>query len=431
VAKRLIVFAAGIALAICAPASAAAEDVAPPGCSSVSRENVARCALSASPAVRVEREAVAAASGRRTAAAPWFPSNPVLSFSAAHRAGPEGRVTVVNYYATLSQEVELAGQRAARRRAADAEVTAHAQDVIAVSRRTAAAAYAAYFDVLAAREALDVAQRLETTARQVARVTAGRAEAGVASKLDAEVTEAASLRVVQSRIGAERELSSASSRLAVLLGRDAKPDVVSVSGVLEPLVGSDALAASASSRLVRERPELRALASEQRAFEARADAFRRARVPAVTLQVYAQNDGFNERVLGAGLALPIPLPQPVGRFYDGEIAEAEALARQTRAESDAVSRELSTDFASALVAYQTRRAEAELYTEARVTRAEQLMTQIGVEIEGGRLPVRDAIVAQQQLIDVLRGHVETRRALCLASVDLALAAGVALESESR
>ena len=57
--------------------------------------------------------------------------------------------------------------------------------------------------------------------------------------------------------------------------------------------------------------------------------------------------------------------------------------------------------------------------------------ELGKEIEAGRIPVREAIVAEQQLIDVMRAHVETRRALCLASVELALAAGVALESGPR
>ena len=41
------------------------------------------------------------------------------------------------------------------------------------------------------------------------------------------------------------------------------------------------------------------------------------------------------------------------------------------------------------------------------------------------------LLAQQQLIDVLRGAVETRRALCIASVNLAFAAGVPLEGGAR
>lgn len=308
---------------------------------------------------------------------------------------------------------------------------ARSHEVVATSRRVAAYGYAAYFDVLAARDAAEVARRLEANANEVARVTRGRAEAGVASPLDAELAEVASLRVAQARIVAERELRTSFARLATLLGRDPTQGPVAVAGTLEPLNGVDALVPAPGDALARQRPEVRALASEQRAHDERAEAFRRARVPSLTLQVFAQNDGYNERVLGAGVSVPIPLPQPVGRFYTGEIREAEAQARQTAAESDLLARELTADLARAVAAYETRRAEAALYTKARVERAEQLLSEIGKEIEAGRLSVRDGLLAQQQLIDVLRGSVETRHALCAASVELALAAGVPLERGGR
>jgi outer membrane protein TolC len=41
--------------------------------------------------------------------------------------------------------------------------------------------------------------------------------------------------------------------------------------------------------------------------------------------------------------------------------------------------------------------------------------------------VRDALVAQQALVELLQADVAARRAWCLASVDLARAAGVTLE----
>jgi cobalt-zinc-cadmium efflux system outer membrane protein len=403
----------------------------PDPCAPVTRENVAACVVRASAAVRADREAAAAAVGRRVAAAPWFPSNPTLSVSLARRGGTDGRSDAVNYTASLSQEVEIAGSRSARRRAAEADVDARAHEIVATSRRSAADGYAAYFDVVASRDAALAVERLERTAQQIARVTKGRADAGVASPLDAEIADAASLRVTQARLDAERELRAQSARLAALLGRDPIRERVPVAGLLEPLAGIDDVARSASMDVARRRPEVVALASDQRAHEARADAFQRARVPSLTLQLFAQNDGYNERVLGGGVAVPITLPQPVGHSYSGQIREAEALARQTAARSEHLVRELSTDLAVAVATYESRRAEAALFTQERVERYERLLSEIGKEIEAGRLSVRDALLAQQQLIEVLRGFIETRRALCLASVELALAAGVALEGPIR
>jgi outer membrane protein, heavy metal efflux system len=391
-------------------------------CRVVTRANVAPCAVGASAAVRAEREGVAAASGRRTAAEPWFPSSPTLSLSAGQRV--TGAAQATNYYASLSQELEIAGQRASRRRAADADVSARAHDVVATSRRVAASAYVAYFDALAASETAVVARRLESAGADIARVTRARADAGVASNLDAEVADAVHLRLAHGRVEAERVLRSSHATLATLLGRDALREQVTVLGTLDPLPAAEAAASAAK---VGERPEVRALKEEERAHAARAEAFRRQRFPTITVQVFAQNDGFNERVIGGGIALPIPFPQPVGRTFAGEASEADALARQTSERANQTTRELSGELAQAVASYTSARAAAALYTDERLQRSEKLVGDIAREIESGRLAVRDAVLAQQQLVDVLRGRVEARRALSVASVELALAAGVVLE----
>lgn len=427
-----VALAGGVALATALSApTAQAEEGGAPSCAVVSRANVVTCALHGSPAVRAERETVAGAVGRRTAAMPWFPSQPVLSLSAGRRVASQAGADAVNYYASLAQEISVSGERSSRRRAAEADIVARTNDAIAVSRRVAADAYAAYFDVLAGRDAIAVARLLESTALSIARVTRARADAGAGSALDADVADAASLRIVQSRIGAERAAAASGARLASLLGRDPMRDAPSATGDLEPLSGSDALAESSSSRSAEGRPEVKSILADERAAALRAETFRRARIPSLTLQVFAQNDGFNERVLGGGVSLPLPLPEPVGRRFSGEIAELDALSRETAARAEVATRELSSELARAVVEFRSRRAELALYSRERVARAEQLLGEIGREIETGRLPARDALVAQQQLIEVLRGYVDARRALCLASVDLALAAGVALEGTPR
>lgn len=414
---------------------ARADDRSAPACAVVSRSNVAACAVGASATVLAQREGIEAAAGRRTAAAPWFPSNPVLALSGARRAANgEGQGPVLNYTASLAQEIEIAGQRASRRRAADADVAARTSDALAVTRRVAARAYVAYFDALAARDALAVARRLEATGAQVARVTRARAEAGVTSLVDSEVTEAAALRLVRDRLEAERVERVALATLALMLGRAPTQGAVSATGDLDPLTGSDAIAASAGTRVAevpRERPEVKALKHEQRSFEARAEAYRRARFPTLTLQLFAQNDGYDERVFGAGVAVPLPLPQPLGHTFTGEAAESAAVARQSAARAEQVSRDLSSELAAALAAYESARSQAKLYTPERVTRTERVIADMAAEIEAGRLAVRDAVVAQQQLMDLLRGQIEARRAASIASVELALAAGVPLEGGAR
>jgi cobalt-zinc-cadmium efflux system outer membrane protein len=173
-----------------------------------------------------------------------------------------------------------------------------------------------------------------------------------------------------------------------------------------------------------------ALDAERRAFELRAAAFRRTRIPNPTLSLFAQNDGFNEHVFGAGLSLPIPLPGNVGRTYLGEIAEAEALAQKAAIDRERLARAIRLEILTALSTFNSRAAEVQAFTSERVTRAHETLRSLGEEVEAGRLSVRDALVAQQALVELLQADVAARRAWCLASVDLARAAGVTLEGET-
>jgi cobalt-zinc-cadmium efflux system outer membrane protein len=164
--------------------------------------------------------------------------------------------------------------------------------------------------------------------------------------------------------------------------------------------------------------------------ELRADTLRRSRIPNPTVSAFIQNDGFNERVLGVGVALPIPLPGMVGRTYVGEIAEAEAHGRRAGAERDWAARQVNLEADVALNAYETRRAEVDAFTSEKTARAEETLRALGQEIEAGRLAVRDAIFAQQTLIELLLANVAAKRALCIASVHLARAVGIALDGRN-
>lgn len=148
------------------------------------------------------------------------------------------------------------------------------------------------------------------------------------------------------------------------------------------------------------------------------------------MSLFAQNDGFNERVFGGGISFPIPLPGNVGRTYLGEISEAEALARRAATDRARVEREIRLEVATATQRFLSLGKEVEAFTPERVTRAEASLVSLGQEVDAGRLAVRDAVVAQQTLIELLRGNLEARRAWSLASVDLAHALGLPLEGRS-
>lgn len=416
------------AATVVASARAGAEE-GPPCTGALDSSNVVACAVRASLAARVEREGVAAAEGRQTAVSPFLPSNPVLTFS----AGPALSSPVAGaptWYVALGQELEIGGQRRARRAAAGAEAGAQRRRVVVAERETAARALEVYYGALAAEREVALARRVEKTGKLAAVAAKGRAERGLLADVDAEVAAAAAAKLELDRIDVERRSRELRGELASLVGRDPALEIV-VDGDLVPLPSADRSSRGLAERAAAQRPEVLALGEEARAFGLRAEAFRRSRWPNPTVSLFAQNDAFDGRTVGIGISIPIPLPSPVGRTYRGEVAEAEALGRRAQAERDRKAREVTLEVATAAVAYEAQRARVGAISPERVARAEKGIDDLAAEVEVGRLSVRDAIVTQQSFLDLLRAQIVTRRELCIASVQVARATGVALEGGAR
>jgi outer membrane protein, heavy metal efflux system len=392
----------------------------------ITRENLVSCALAVSLPSLMERQEARAVQGRFTAASPILPSNPVVSLTGSRRLASGTGLAGYNWSASLSQELELAGQRGARRRTVSAERQAQSQVMIGTDREVAFRAWSAFFELLAAQEGVALARRLEDLSRRVLAATRAAADKGLIAAVDADVADAALLRIAQLRIAAERDAQSANAALASLLGLD-RGGPLAVQGTLEPLqldVPEPALTGDTS---IEHRPEVQALEASRRSLAARADYYRKARWPSPTLSVFTQNDETNHMVLGLGLAMPIVLPHPIGRTYAGEIDESLALSDKLAAQAAEARRAARVELALASETHRASRQAAELYTEARVRGAEKSLQSIATEIEAGRLAAREALIAQQTLMDLLRASVEARLALCLSSVELAKAAGIPLE----
>jgi cobalt-zinc-cadmium efflux system outer membrane protein len=392
----------------------------------IGRDNLVLCALHASLAAEAQTHVVEASRARETAVSPLLPSNPVLGTTIGRRSIPGG-VRTTNWYASLSQELEVAGQRGARKRAAQAEVSAEVSRLRLSQREVAVEAWSRYFEALAAREELALTTRLAAAAQELSNVVSAKADKGILAPVDADVTDAVLARNLQAKFSAERHERSATSALVSLLGDDPSEGTVTVAGELVPL-NVDRLA-SLGFTAPTERPEVVAAEADRQSMVQRAEAFRRSRVPNPTLSIFVEDDGFNERVFGAGLSIPIPLPGNLGRTYLGEIAESEALARKASSERELVRRGVRLEVVSALQAYESRQREISVLTPEKAQRAGQTLEDLRGEVEAGRLPVRDAIVAQQSLVEFLQGELSARLELCLASVALARAVGFPLERQ--
>lgn len=399
-----------------APATAA-----PGSCRVLTRDNVVGCATQASPALASAAHGARAAEGRVTAAAPWLPSRPVLGVSAG-RATRAGDRSALAWRAELAQELELGGQRGARGELARAEASAHKHAAAAVSRDIATSALLLYFDALAADEEARLERRAERVAARVSQVVQALADGGGAPRVEADVAALGAAKATQARLDAERRGKRARTELGFYVGQ---PEA-RVAGALEPLPRPARGPGDPDAM-----PEVAVLRAEQRAERARAETFRRQRVPNLTLSLFVERDGYDEQVLGGGVQIPLPLPHPVARTFSGEIREAEALALRASSRAEERTREARLRWSSAVLEYDARAKALAAFSPERVTRTERTLEDIATEIEQQRLAARDATVLQQALLDYLRAHVAARHALCRASVELSRASGQPVRGGAR
>ena len=236
--------------------------------------------------------------------------------------------------------------------------------------------------------------RLSTNAAQIAVVARGLADKGVLAPIDADVADAGHVTAEQARLDAEAALRRSELTLASLLGLpDAK-----ATGELAPLQGVEL------ARAVANLPEARAFAAEAKAQESAASAYSRARVPNPTLSLFVQNDGFDERVLGGGLSLPLYLPAPLGPGGAGEVQAARAEAEQAQAAAALARRRVREEVLRALAAERSYAAELPLVPAALEARARDHLDALARAIAARQVPLRDALLSQRSLLDLIEAE---------------------------
>ncbi len=416
------------ALVVLALAGGPSSDL--PSCQGpLTRGSVVACALAEHPSVRAAEFGREAVEGRKQSARTLLPSNPMVEVSVAQRVGLRYPDRDTNIYGRLSQEIEIAGQRRKRMAVADAEMVQAKARIELTQRDIAAAALTAYFEVLAAQEQRAMIGRIARTADTLVELARSSERAGLGSVLTADVAMVASVRVRRQQIEAEQRVASASAVLAGLIGQDPAIGALAVQGDLSPLPIPADVTQLVDAALTK-RAEIELAKSEREVFLKQVELYRRARVPNPSVVLYAQRDGFGERVLGGGVAFPITLPSPLGRSFAGEIAERRAMARQAEAEVERWRRQVRTEVFVGFQDVLARRAELALFEGDRLQRAEAHLEALGQEMASGRMSIREAVILQQTFLEYLGTHIEARRALALASVELARVAGL-LPEESK
>jgi cobalt-zinc-cadmium efflux system outer membrane protein len=376
----------------------------------------ARCAAAHAPAVEVANADVDVAQARRGIARTILPEHPTVDVMVARRSRADERD--VNVYGTLRQPIEIGGQRRTRTRVADAEIEVARAEVATARRRAAGLALVAYYEVVAAQrrgtemtKVLDVTRRLESLAAE-------RVGAGASAGIEHELARAARILAERRVLDARREQNVARVRLGRLVGADAKD--LDVAGELAPL--------DVEMKGAPMPPEVAVVSAQLRAHEHRTKMLRRTRVPTPALIATVQRDGFGELVAGGGISIGIPLPSPLGPNKRAEIAQSVALGRRTRADQLRLEHEVAIARETAVAELDARRETLAIYDPTVTQSASVALDALAEAMVAGQLDLRDALLAQRTLLELLQGRLEAEYELCVAALDAAHASGRDLEA---
>jgi outer membrane protein, heavy metal efflux system len=292
-------------------------------CVVVNRNNLVRCALLRSQSLLIQEHQLEAARARERKSGLVLPQNPVLSGLIASRRSTEA--ADLNWYLTLSQEIEIAGQRTARLEGAAADTQALNFKTQLVRREVVALAWTSYLNVAVATRRLAWAAKAQLAFQKLHGAAEAMERAGIGTALEVNWAFARMIQANQRVAEATTALHVAQASLSSLVGGDAQVESL-----------SDLSTAFAHvSWPPGKRLELQIFEEMIHALEAKVSLLKRNYLPNPSLSLTVQNDGFREQVLGVGLSFPIPLPTPLGQSPGPEIDETRSLLASVQAELEA------------------------------------------------------------------------------------------------
>jgi outer membrane protein, heavy metal efflux system len=130
------------------------------------------------------------------------------------------------------------------------------------------------------------------------------------------------------------------------------------------------------------------------------------------------------------VSVPVPLPAPVGRTRAGEIAATLARLRMAEGSLELARRRVRLEVAEAIAELQARQAALALYRGDLLARARRDLAALREAISSRQLPLREALLAQRSLIELLQANLEARLGCAAAWVELRRVAGLPLLPES-
>ena len=276
----------------------------------------------------------------------------------------------LDFFAVLTQPIELGGKRGARRAVAEGDAAAAAALLSQVERGLVMETVRLYLGALRAREMLKALDENRREMAEIQRAVAARVREGYAAEADLAKYQAESARLDSESVRLRIELTRNLAQLEALFGRAGPASGLDPGQLVMPAprAAPAGSAADLALRAVERSPDVQA-AKAREARAARALSLEQAqRVPNLdVVGGYKRTSGFDTAVLGVAMA--IPLFDRNQRAIATAGGEAKAAASDRTAVEQRVAAEARAIFeASQGLAERARQVDAELLAPAALVR---------------------------------------------------------------
>jgi cobalt-zinc-cadmium efflux system outer membrane protein len=401
--------------------------VRPAAAAGLTVEEAIAVALENNPNLQAARQQLETARARAIKAHYLNQYNPQVQVqtSQAHfEFAPGGNATQI--YSTATVEVEVAGQRGLRIKAADRALSEAQANVADAERLTRARAQYAFYQALYLRERLDLMERVEDLNRRLRDATAMRFRAGESARLEANL---AAIRYDQSRrmtLLAHRDHQNGLRALQRSLGMVPTGEL-EVSGSL--LVGRTialdpqrALQAASANR-----PDLRARDYQISRIAADIELIKRLRIPNLTVGGFIgqipEIPGEFVREIGGIVGFPIPLFER----KQAELTDLKGLETRAKYERRATKLTIEQQVRDALSAYEASRDALEVFQADALGRLKESFELIDTAYRLGEIGLLQLIVVENDLVAANSSYLDSLWDYWVARIAVETVAGTTLE----
>lgn len=310
-----------------------------------------------SPALGVARSSRAKAAAARAGASQLLDNNPQVSVAVGPRFGISGVGADVE--ASLSQQIQIAGERGARLAAAERFAETTDAQIEQARWLVHCDVHAAFHRALVERERLRLADRVVAFQQEVFRIVRKQIAAGETAPLSLRLAEAEVAQATQAAVAARQAFLASRLRLAQLAGWPiSKPPIpVGTSDLPRDPPPQDRLISVAQEKL----PRLRAAAAAIREAQARSVTADREAWPRPSVGVQYRREG-NPTSEGAYDVVMGVLSIPIPSLNTNQGARADARADVTVAQAE-------LDAARSLLSGQIAEGRSEVVAAAQRTQA--------------------------------------------------------------